>query len=62
MNIKEFKVLLKLPDGKYAVYDPGCTIDDAPIFDLSVKYDSRTYFRYNDSYYYVLDKDDIKEF
>ena len=60
-NVLDFKTILILPDGKYAIcHEP--MVDDVPLLDLSKHYSDGEWFCYNGSYYYVVGEDNVKDF
>ena len=55
-------IMIKLPDGSYAIQMDFVGGADIIALDLTVKYSPHTWFEYNGKCYRVLSEDEIKDF
>ena len=58
----DYYTLLILPNGQYAIQHEPMLEEESPPIDFSKDYDTGEWFKYNGFDYYILGKEDVKDF
>lgn len=58
----DYYTLLILPNGQYAIQHYPMFEGESPPLDLTKEYGTGEWFKYNGNDYYVIGKEDVKDF